>query len=119
MLKKKSDIAIRFVDWFSSRGDAWEHSVEPSPARDEMVFVREDEAGSVLLLAGLDGENPIPLSDSLSRTQRDPVWSPDGERIAYVDGLGNDLRVVVVDRQGNVLFETPGEQPAWVPPPPE
>ena len=100
-------------------GDAREHSVEPSPTRDEMVFVREDEAGSVLLLAGLDGENQRPLSGPPAVATRDPVWSPDGERIVYVDGPVGDPRVVVVDRQGAVLFETPGEQPAWAPPPPE
>jgi len=99
--------------------DGREHGAEPSPTRDEMVFVRDDESGSVLLLAGLDGQDPRPLSGSSAGALRDPVWSPDGERVAYVDGPADAPRVVVVDRQGAVLFEAPGAQPAWVPPPPE
>ena len=105
------------VDCPVASDDAREHSAEPSPMRDEIVFVRDGKAGSMLLLAGLDGENERPLTDTPALSVRNLTWSPDGERIAYVDGSDAAPRVVVVDRQGAVLFETPGEQPAWAPPP--
>jgi Tol biopolymer transport system component len=97
-------------------GDAREHAVEPSPTREELVFVRERDGATDLFVADLGGENERQLTDSPDRAERLPVWSPDGDRIAYVDGRAPQLRIVVIDRQGAVLFETPGDQPGWAPP---
>lgn len=99
--------------------DAREYGVEPSRTREEIVFARERDGSSDLFLAGLEGENERRLTDSPDRDERTPVWSPDGDRIAYVDGRGPQRRIVVIDREGTVLFETPGYQPGWAPPFPD
>jgi Tol biopolymer transport system component len=103
------------VDCVVQSEEAREYAVEPSPTRAEMLFVRETDAATELFLAGLQGENERQLTHSPSLVEQRPVWSPDGDRIVYVDGSESERRLVVIDRQGTVLFETPGDQPAWAP----
>ncbi len=104
------------VDCVVRSEDAREQAVETSPTREEMVFVRERDGATDLFVAGLAGENERQLTDSPDRAERLPVWSPDGDRIAYVDGRPPQHRIVVIDRRGRVLFETAGDQPGWAPP---
>jgi len=59
------------------------------------------------------------LTDSPDRAERNPRFSPDGERIAFVAGPADLPSIVVIDRQGQVLFETPGHSPTWAPPFPD
>jgi dipeptidyl aminopeptidase/acylaminoacyl peptidase len=123
-----------------SRG-AREHDVEPSPTRDEVAFVRVTaEAAEVVLRADpvsqvpdgpadADSEDAGPAgADSEAAAEervliRLPgqqagslVWSPDGERLAFVSGSLAEPRVRVVDRTGQELFEAAGYGPAWMPP---
>lgn len=109
-------VATKQVDCVIQSGDAREHAVEPSPTREEIVFVREKDGASDLFLAEFEGGNERQLTDSPDRAERGPVWSPDGDRIAYADGRAAQPRIVVIDRQGAVLFETLGAQPGWAPP---
>jgi len=95
--------------------DAREFDVAPSPVAAEMVYVRARGDEVDLYLSDLDGQNERRLTRT-PESERDPVWSPDGERIAFEVGQAGSRRVRVVDRQGALLFETPGTSPAWTPP---
>lgn len=109
-------LATKQVACVIQSADAREYGVELSPTREEMVFVRERDGASALFVAGLQGDDERQLRDSPEPIQRGPVWSPDGDRLAYVAGQSPQQRILVIDRQGAVLFETPGDQPAWAPP---
>ncbi len=105
------------------------HSAEPSPARDEIVYVAERDGAAEAFLADLAGGAPRPLTRAAQRQAFAPRWSPDGERIALVatppgtrardladrEGLAG-ASVLVIDREGRVLFEAPGMMPDWMPP---
>ncbi len=96
--------------------DAREFDIAPSPTREEVVFVRERDGEIELFLGRATGEDVHQLTDLPGRALARPRWSPDGERIAFVAGQGGERALVVVDREGRVLLETPGHSPSWAPP---
>jgi Tol biopolymer transport system component len=109
--------------------EANEHSARPSLTRDEIAFVSDRDGSSDVFLADLDGGNPRSLRTTPDRNELAPRWSPDGERIAVTTvpeeagdfGSMNaaavaQARLVVLDRQGNTLLDTPGAMPDWMPP---
>lgn len=105
------------------------HSARPSPARDELAFVVERDGQASVHLAPLGGGPSRPLTRASERQAFAPRWSPDGERLVVTatppgtrmprlsdrEGLAA-VRIVVLDREGRVLFETPGMMPDWMPP---
>jgi Tol biopolymer transport system component len=105
------------------------HSAEPSPTRDEIAFVQRDGRQYDLYRADLDGGNARPVTRSPDRNELAPHWSPDGERLlvtvtpaasgmpelADAESL-REASVLVLDRQGRELFQTPGFMPDWMPP---
>jgi len=105
------------------------HSAHPSPARDEIAYVVERDGTAEVFLADLAGGAPRPLTRAAQWQAFAPRWSPDGERIALVatppgtppsdladlEGLAG-ASVLVIDREGRVLFEAPGMMPDWMPP---
>jgi Tol biopolymer transport system component len=106
-----------------------DHSALPSPTRDEIVFVSNREGSMDIFRADLDGGNPRNLTHSADRDEYAPHWSPDGERIVVTfgpatprpPGAGDDIdlpqaHILVMDREGKRLFETPGFMPDWMPP---
>jgi Tol biopolymer transport system component len=106
-----------------------ESSVLPSPRRDEIALISNRDGRSALYLAPLVGGEPRELSSDPTRDYFTPRWSPDGERLAAVSTRSRDgaprladaealaeTRVVVFDRNGRVLFETPGFMADWMPP---
>jgi hypothetical protein len=97
--------------------DAREYAVEPSPARDELLFLREKEGRVELVLADAQAQGSRSLLAPSGANPRNLVWSPSGERIAFVSGPERAATVTVVDRDGTVLLETPGEAVGWAPPP--
>lgn len=112
----------------ASAPDSDDHSARPSPARDEIVFA-SDRGGSLgVYLADLSGEGVRVLVDSPDRDEFAPRWSPDGERVVMTtshvgersprlvdpETLGG-ARLLVVDRNGRVVFETAGLMPDWMP----
>lgn len=112
----KVHIETRRVDCVLASPDAHEHGVVPSPTRDEVVFLRQKDGATDLYLASTEGEDVRPLTHEPQRDERDPHWSPDGERVAFTAGPPESSRVVVVDRTGQVLLETPGHSADWAPP---
>jgi dipeptidyl aminopeptidase/acylaminoacyl peptidase len=82
------DLASRVVSPVT-RGDAYEHSLAWSPARDEIAFVsnREPDADRVfnndLFVAAVDGSALRRLTQTRS-AEYTPAWSPDGASIAYL-----------------------------------
>jgi Tol biopolymer transport system component len=104
------------------------HSARPSPTRDEFAFVSNRDGGFDLYLDAMQGGALRNLSRSEGVNEFAPRWSPDGERIVVTlaDGESgrlrmNDLaglaqaRIRVYDREGQVLFETTGFMPDWMP----
>jgi Tol biopolymer transport system component len=105
-----------------------DHSARPSPRRDEIVFVSNRSGRSALYLAPLSGGPASELGEDREHHRLAPRWSPDGERIVATvtplavgephldepEGLAQ-TRVVVLDREGRVLFDAPGFMPDWMP----
>jgi Tol biopolymer transport system component len=109
-------LAEEDIDCVAASTEAREFDAAPSPTRAELVYVREQDGESELFLAGLDGGDERQLTALEGRSLTVPRWSPNGERIAFVAGEGDDRAVLVVERDGRLLFETPGHSPAWAPP---
>jgi dipeptidyl aminopeptidase/acylaminoacyl peptidase len=105
-----------------------DHSAIPSPVRDEVAFV-SNRAGSMdIFLVDLSGGEPRNLTQTPDIDEYAPHWSPDGTRIVATaepahprpPGAGDDLdleqaTVLVIDREGKKLLETPGFMPDWMP----
>jgi Tol biopolymer transport system component len=104
------------------------HSARPSPTRDEIAFVAERDGAAVVFLADLAGGSARALTRTAERQAFAPRWSPDGERLVVTttppgtpmprladpDGLAQ-TELLVLDREGHELFETPGMMPDWMP----
>jgi len=101
-----------------------DHSAALSGTRDEMVFVSDRLGSPNLLLVDLTTGKPKILTQDLESAATNPVWSPDGNRIAYVsmpkdqfrstEKLPEQHRVRVIDRTGKLLFETEGTMPSFM-----
>ncbi len=104
-----------------------EHAALPSPTRDELVFVSDRGGNPDLYLMDLAGGEPKNLTQTPDRAESAPHWSPDGEHIVVLArpspaaaGPGDATeRIVVVDRDGKPVLETPGSMPDWMPPWPD
>jgi len=104
-----------------------DHSARPSPTRDEIAFISNRSGRPQLYVGRLDGTElrPIVLE---GRSAFAPRWSPDGDRLVVstttapgslparhdMKGLTR-IELVVIDREGQLLFETPGLMPDWMP----
>jgi hypothetical protein len=126
------DVLLTRPDGSASRtlaGEAGadENSAHFSPSRDEIAFISDRDGSPDLFLVDAAGGTARNLTHTPDRPERAPRWSPDGERIAVSvlpsgavgepDPAGE--RVVVVDREGRILLDTPGEMPDWMPPWPD
>jgi TolB protein len=101
-----------------------DHSAWPSPTRDEISFISDREGTRDVFLLS-DGGEPRNLTRTPDFDEAAPIWSPDGERLVVlrfptregpaVELDAATLRLVVLDRQGRTLFETPGQMADWMP----
>lgn len=110
------DVETKAVRCLDAGSPTREYAVEPSPVRDEVVFLRESGGESELRISDTRGESGRLLMRAPGPDPRDPRWSPDGERIAFAWGPPEAPRVTVVDRSGELVLETNGSSPAWAPP---
>ena len=106
-----------------------EHSARPSPRRNEVAFVSDRDGSADLFLLDPRTGAMRNLTRSLDLDELAPRWSPNGERIV-VSVVPSDpgkrfrdrgpkvsqMRVMVLDREGRVLFDAPGHMPDWMPP---
>ena len=106
-----------------------QHSARPSPGRDEIAFIADQNGSFDLFVADLSGAGARALTDTPQRNEFAPRWSPDGELLVVTSSPTEngqprlvdrealeDTTVVVYDRAGNRLLETPGMMPDWMPP---
>jgi len=84
----------------------------------QIVFSRELDGKSRIFVMNADGSGANPLVDG-EGADYDPVWSPDGTRVAYVGGPDDDyyIEVVNADGSGHVRLTTSKADatPAWSP----
>ncbi|MCH8131292.1 MAG: PD40 domain-containing protein [Myxococcales bacterium] len=103
-----------------------DHSARPSPTRDEIAFISDRGGRPQLYIGRLDGTElrQIVLE---GRSAFAPRWSPDGDRLVVSttttpgsppsrhDSTGlAQIELVVIDREGRRLVETPGLMPDWM-----
>ena len=75
-----------------------------APSGNDLVFTRSDEAGRDVYVAHSDGSAVQGITSTPDRFEFAPVWSPDGEKIAFVGcpvpSSGADCLLYVVRRDG-------------------
>lgn len=86
----------------SGPNEAGRHAAWPDPLTE--IFV-----------AAADGSNQQQVTH-IDGWSRDPVWSPDGSRIAFTYDDGRSSKIMIVDRDGHNLRElASGSEPVWSP----
>lgn len=115
---------------FASTPETDDHTARASPVRDEIVFVSDRDGKHDLFITGLQDGEARNLTGHLDFEVSAPRWAPNGERIVVTaspyDPDADEERsrrvtrstahVLVVDREGQLLFETRGFSPDWMPP---
>ncbi len=74
-------------------------SLEFSPDSKSIAFTLSGEKGTAIYIQQLSGEAPVRITDE-SITSFSPVWSPDGERIAYLVQLDGQVAIWSIPAQG-------------------
>ncbi len=78
----------------------------------------ERQIGTDIYAIDADGSNLTRLTQTLSDTESDPAWSPDGSRIAFTSNRGgnNDIFVMNADGTGQVNLSNSfgaDQSPSW------
>jgi Tol biopolymer transport system component len=96
--------------------------------RDEVAFISNRDGSHDVFLVGLTDGVSRNLTRSPEIDEGVPIWSPDGERLVILrrprTAPGSrpqveENRLAVIDREGQVLFETQGMMADWMPAWPE
>ena len=85
----------------------------------ELAFVAADRGVPQIFVVGADGTGRRRLTDGTGASTT-PVWSPDGQRIAFVRQAGDDTQIYIMNADGaspRPLTTGPGRvaSPAWSP----
>jgi Tol biopolymer transport system component len=109
---------------FASLTTADDHSAWPSPTRDEIAFISNRDGSNDVFLLDLAAGVPRNLTRSPEIDEGVPLWSPDGERLVILRGprtgsgpgpSTGESQLAVIDREGQLLFETQGMMADWMP----
>ena len=125
------ELATGEVGHLAGLPEAEDHSGTLSPLRDELGFVSDRDGSMDVFLVELPDGVPRNLTRTPDLHEGAPRWSPDGEwlvilrfpRRAPAAEESRDLvrpdpksaRIAVIDRSGQLLFETPGTMADWMP----
>jgi dipeptidyl aminopeptidase/acylaminoacyl peptidase len=125
------DLATGEVMILASLPGADDHSGKLSPVRDELAFVSDRDGSRDIFLVELPDGVPLNLTHTPELHEGAPRWSPDGEwllilrfpeRDAAAEGSPDEIRpdpasarIAVIDRSGQLLFETAGTMADWMP----
>ncbi len=90
----RTDGLARQPRWESGKG--FVRSGRPSPLGQRAVF---EVRGEIVTVPREHGD-PRNLSNSPGANDRDPVWSPDGRKIAWLTDASGEYRLRVVDQRG-------------------
>lgn len=90
-----------------------------SPAGDRFAVTKETAAGDRffddIFIIGLDGSNLAGLTSQ--GASRDPIWSPDGQRIVFAEGWVPDgPRVMMMRADGSEVEQLPLRYDGWTEP---
>jgi Tol biopolymer transport system component len=69
--------------------------IPPTPTVETTGKIAFSRNGQIFVMNG-DGSNQTRLTDSANSDARDPAWSPDGQKIAFVMGDSNGYRAIYV-----------------------
>jgi Tol biopolymer transport system component len=123
------DLATGEVILLASLPEHDDHSGKLSPVRDELAFVSDRDGSMDIFLVELPDGVPRNLTRTPDLHEGAPRWSPDGERLAILrfprpDPTAEEgrirpdpesARIAVIERGGQLLFETHGTMADWMP----
>ena len=83
-----------------------------------LAFVSERDGNSEIYVMNMDGTDLLRLTNDAGR-DKDPAWSPDGQRIAFASDRAGSLDIYVMNADGsNPVRRTDtgsSDAPAWSP----
>jgi Tol biopolymer transport system component/DNA-binding winged helix-turn-helix (wHTH) protein len=83
----------------SSTGNEYDPAVSPDGHQVAFAWIRQGEETEDIYVRQLQSETPLRLTDDPD-SDRQPRWSPDGQRIAFVRGEGADCNIYVIPSIG-------------------